>query len=67
MQARKGGICIEECRSDDECAEAKKCCSNGCGHQCSLPVTLPRDLGEMENHYTSIYTCTFIYKRVTVY
>ena len=35
MRLGEGGICVEKCRSDDECAEGEKCCSNGCGHQCT--------------------------------
>lgn len=33
------GVCLNRCSSDSDCArEGKKCCSNGCGKQCMLPV-----------------------------
>ncbi|XP_042299854.1 papilin-like, partial [Sceloporus undulatus] len=28
------GLCVENCGSNDVCGPGKKCCSNGCGHQC---------------------------------
>ena len=37
--AGMGGICQEQCRSNDDCAEENVCCSNGCGHVC-----IPRDV-----------------------
>ncbi|KAM9596624.1 WAP four-disulfide core domain protein 18-like [Trichechus inunguis] len=33
------GICVEECSGDESCPRGKKCCSNGCGHVCTSPVT----------------------------
>ena len=33
-----GGLCIERCRSDSDCSTQMKCCSNGCGRECVLPV-----------------------------
>ncbi|CAG2224040.1 unnamed protein product [Mytilus edulis] len=30
------GVCVDECSSDDTCQGEKKCCSNGCGHFCSM-------------------------------
>jgi hypothetical protein len=32
------GVCAELCSSDDDCALDEKCCSNGCGHQCTKGV-----------------------------
>ena len=32
------GICVEECRSDDSCPGAQKCCFNGCGRVCTDPA-----------------------------
>eukprot|EP00933_Yihiella_yeosuensis_P058876 TRINITY_DN5963_c1_g1_i1.p1 TRINITY_DN5963_c1_g1~~TRINITY_DN5963_c1_g1_i1.p1 ORF type:complete len:192 (-),score=30.99 TRINITY_DN5963_c1_g1_i1:137-661(-) len=36
------GICVEECSTDADCeAEGKTgqiCCSNGCGHVCTMPL-----------------------------
>ncbi|KAH0619359.1 hypothetical protein JD844_019404, partial [Phrynosoma platyrhinos] len=29
------GLCVENCGSDDICGPGEKCCSNGCGHQCT--------------------------------
>ncbi|XP_071788249.1 uncharacterized protein [Asterias amurensis] len=29
-----GGICVEECRFDNDCDSGQLCCSNGCGHSC---------------------------------
>ncbi|XP_052218485.1 uncharacterized protein LOC127836087 isoform X7 [Dreissena polymorpha] len=28
------GICLQRCRSDNDCPGAQKCCSNGCGNEC---------------------------------
>ncbi|XP_077983615.1 uncharacterized protein LOC144438460 [Glandiceps talaboti] len=33
------GICVQECSNDEECDDAKKCCSNGCGNVCVEPVS----------------------------
>uniref|UniRef100_A0A8C3XSL0 WAP domain-containing protein n=1 Tax=Chelydra serpentina TaxID=8475 RepID=A0A8C3XSL0_CHESE len=30
------GICLEECSGDDSCPPGQKCCSNGCGHVCTV-------------------------------
>ena len=32
------GICVELCSGDDDCPGIEKCCSNGCGHVCTIPV-----------------------------
>ena len=32
------GICIEECSRDMDCKDEQKCCSNGCGHSCVMPI-----------------------------
>ncbi|XP_035304029.1 WAP four-disulfide core domain protein 18-like [Cricetulus griseus] len=32
------GFCLELCSGDESCSENMKCCSNGCGHECTLPV-----------------------------
>ncbi len=31
------GVCAEMCSRDSDCPKNKKCCSNGCGHQCMPP------------------------------
>ncbi|CAG2224039.1 WFDC3 [Mytilus edulis] len=38
------GVCVEYCSSDDTCPGEQKCCSNGCGHFCSVPTggVIPR-------------------------
>ena len=41
------GTCVEGCSSDGECKEGEKCCSNGCGHQCTPAIQLAE--GEIEN------------------
>ncbi|XP_038046743.1 multiple epidermal growth factor-like domains protein 6 [Patiria miniata] len=33
------GACVEDCTGDNECQEGHKCCSDGCGHSCTLAVT----------------------------
>ena len=35
------GTCVEECSSDSDCADSNLCCSNGCGHICTTPITIP--------------------------
>ncbi|XP_045168888.2 papilin-like [Mercenaria mercenaria] len=32
------GICVEMCSSDSNCTGYLKCCSNGCGHTCQIPL-----------------------------
>ncbi|KAL8613702.1 hypothetical protein ACOMHN_029794 [Nucella lapillus] len=32
------GICISQCKSDRDCKDDDKCCSNGCGRICIKPV-----------------------------
>ena len=34
------GSCAERCSGDDECDDGEKCCSNGCGHECTTTVKL---------------------------
>ena len=58
QREKDGGICIEECSNDDDCSEGKMCCSNGCGHQCTIPYTVRPNLGESENRYTFIHLYT---------
>jgi WAP-type (Whey Acidic Protein) 'four-disulfide core' len=36
--AKGSGLCVEACESDDSCPGALKCCFNGCGHTCQLPL-----------------------------
>ncbi|XP_058616685.1 WAP four-disulfide core domain protein 18-like isoform X2 [Onychostoma macrolepis] len=45
------GVCAEMCSNDSECPNDKKCCSNGCGHQCMTPYaekpgSCPKNHGE---------------------
>uniref|UniRef100_A0A7E4UXH3 WAP domain-containing protein n=1 Tax=Panagrellus redivivus TaxID=6233 RepID=A0A7E4UXH3_PANRE len=35
-----GGLCIERCRLDSDCSGYMKCCANGCGRECVLPVAV---------------------------
>ena len=35
------GICSDECTDDSDCENETKCCSNGCGHVCKVPVRIP--------------------------
>lgn len=32
------GKCLEACSDDRNCTGNQKCCSNGCGHTCQIPV-----------------------------
>ncbi|KAK7865262.1 hypothetical protein R5R35_012381 [Gryllus longicercus] len=32
------GICVSQCRVDENCAGRMKCCGNGCGTVCRNPV-----------------------------
>ena len=32
------GPCDDLCSDDKDCYEGRKCCSNGCGHQCTIPI-----------------------------
>ncbi|XP_028628084.1 WAP four-disulfide core domain protein 18-like [Grammomys surdaster] len=32
------GICAELCSGDQSCPGKMKCCSNGCGNVCKIPV-----------------------------
>uniref|UniRef100_A0A671NVJ1 WAP four-disulfide core domain 2 n=1 Tax=Sinocyclocheilus anshuiensis TaxID=1608454 RepID=A0A671NVJ1_9TELE len=32
-----GRLCTRSCRSDSNCPNNKKCCSNGCGRYCNAP------------------------------
>lgn len=39
-RARWGsGVCAEHCYDDSDCPGKEKCCSSGCGHQCTAPYT----------------------------
>ncbi len=29
------GVCADICSHDGDCPNDEKCCSNGCGHQCT--------------------------------
>uniref|UniRef100_A0A3Q3EB13 WAP four-disulfide core domain 2 n=1 Tax=Hippocampus comes TaxID=109280 RepID=A0A3Q3EB13_HIPCM len=31
------GQCAEFCYDDSDCPNEEKCCSNGCGHECTVP------------------------------
>lgn len=35
------GACAEMCSGDSGCDAGLKCCSNGCGHSCMRPVSIP--------------------------
>ncbi|XP_006030540.1 scuwaprin-a-like [Alligator sinensis] len=32
------GKCLHGCNTDYDCRGARKCCSNGCGNECMLPL-----------------------------
>uniref|UniRef100_A0A8C3WAS0 WAP domain-containing protein n=1 Tax=Catagonus wagneri TaxID=51154 RepID=A0A8C3WAS0_9CETA len=32
------GLCAEMCSGDESCPRGQKCCSNGCGHTCQIPI-----------------------------
>uniref|UniRef100_A0A8C1WA59 WAP domain-containing protein n=1 Tax=Cyprinus carpio TaxID=7962 RepID=A0A8C1WA59_CYPCA len=32
--------CTTSCKSDSNCPNNEKCCSNGCGHYCTAPYTV---------------------------
>uniref|UniRef100_UPI00398F0646 WAP four-disulfide core domain protein 3 isoform X1 n=1 Tax=Pristiophorus japonicus TaxID=55135 RepID=UPI00398F0646 len=32
------GVCAELCTADRDCPGDEKCCSNGCGHECTSPL-----------------------------
>uniref|UniRef100_G3U587 WAP domain-containing protein n=1 Tax=Loxodonta africana TaxID=9785 RepID=G3U587_LOXAF len=32
------GVCDERCLGDEWCPKEMKCCSNGCGHVCKIPL-----------------------------
>ncbi|XP_052103595.1 probable spore coat protein DDB_G0283555 [Mytilus californianus] len=34
------GICLQRCNGDFDCRGNKKCCSNGCGNECSDPEVI---------------------------
>ncbi|XP_050961048.1 perlwapin isoform X6 [Labeo rohita] len=37
FEKAKLGVCAEMCSHDGDCPNDRKCCSNGCGHQCMAP------------------------------
>ncbi len=40
-----GGSCVQECQTDEDCADTThKCCSNGCGQVCIAPQLTGRIL-----------------------
>ncbi|GBP03548.1 Thyroglobulin [Eumeta japonica] len=48
-------VCAYECRTDNHCDGAKRCCSNGCGTQCVLPQmkTACQHLQAIQMHQSS--------------
>ena len=36
---QEAGSCVAQCGHDDHCPNNEKCCSNGCGTQCTTPIT----------------------------
>uniref|UniRef100_A0A1I8AEE0 Thyroglobulin type-1 domain-containing protein n=1 Tax=Steinernema glaseri TaxID=37863 RepID=A0A1I8AEE0_9BILA len=34
-----GGPCVEQCRVDSDCGGQMRCCKNGCGRECIIPIT----------------------------
>ncbi|KAK6171457.1 hypothetical protein SNE40_019643 [Patella caerulea] len=36
------GVCRRKCGDDSDCTRGRKCCSNGCGQECTDPVVPPR-------------------------
>mmetsp|Transcript_11963 Transcript_11963/g.31636 ORF Transcript_11963/g.31636 Transcript_11963/m.31636 type:complete len:172 (+) Transcript_11963:40-555(+) len=43
------GTCIEECGGHADCTGGKLCCSNGCGHVCTEPVTSRKGGGKVKH------------------
>lgn len=41
MNSDTAGTCNEECSADSACPEQTRCCSNGCGHTCVAPISIP--------------------------
>ncbi len=41
VSSDQAGICVEDCKDDNDCSEPYKCCSNGCGHTCTSPTLTP--------------------------
>ncbi|XP_039522263.1 whey acidic protein-like isoform X2 [Pimephales promelas] len=37
ISVRVAGVCVESCSHDIQCPNDEKCCSNGCGLQCTAP------------------------------
>ena len=35
------GVCVEDCSSHSDCPGVNRCCSNGCGHVCTTPISIP--------------------------
>eukprot|EP01006_Ploeotia_vitrea_P033892 TRINITY_DN65657_c2_g1_i1.p1 TRINITY_DN65657_c2_g1~~TRINITY_DN65657_c2_g1_i1.p1 ORF type:complete len:173 (-),score=17.92 TRINITY_DN65657_c2_g1_i1:173-691(-) len=38
LEADAVGACVEECTKDGDCTGGRVCCSNGCGHTCTIGV-----------------------------
>uniref|UniRef100_A0A8D0HUM8 WAP domain-containing protein n=1 Tax=Sphenodon punctatus TaxID=8508 RepID=A0A8D0HUM8_SPHPU len=37
VEPGQSGHCAQRCQNDSDCSGFKKCCSNGCGTQCTAP------------------------------
>ena len=58
------GVCAELCSSDDDCELDEKCCSNGCGHQCTngtlCAVSRHKNVHLIHGTCMYTYTCTSV-------
>ena len=41
LESDVAGACAEMCSGDSDCENGQKCCSNGCGHSCRDPMSIP--------------------------
>ena len=49
------GICVNPCRSNDDCSSGRICCRSGCGMTCAIPVTTT----SAPSTTTSTVTCSY--------
>ncbi len=61
-------MCAEMCSHDSDCPNDEKCCSNGCGHQCTaLSIgILYKCTGHIFRHYSDSFSdlvSVYLYNR----
>ena len=59
------GVCAELCSSDDDCELDERCCSNGCGHQCTKGLRCA--VSRHKNLHLIHDTCMYIHMYIRVY